>query len=294
MIKALILGSNGKIGNQFKNTKNIIFIKLSRIKCNITDIQNVKKNIYKFKPNFIINCAAYTNVDKAESDIFKCYSVNVQGVCNIINAIKNSKIKFIHISSDFVFNGKKKGYYYEKDLPDPLNVYGRSKLFAEEIIKKSDANKRTVILRTSWVYSSSSKFFVGKILSNILKEKELKVPNNHYGTPTSSKNIANIICQIMNQKFYPGIFNVTDNIKLSRYKFACIILKCLTKHNQKYKKFKITPYQDKSSFLDPGALRPLNTALKSKKILNYYKLNRVNFAYNINKVVKSFFVANNY
>jgi dTDP-4-dehydrorhamnose reductase len=262
MINVLILGSSGQLGSQFESTKKINFIKLNKQKCDINNYNLLKKTLKKFKLNFIINCAAFTNVDLAEKDLSGCYNVNVSGIFNIIECIKKTKIKLIHISTDYVFNGEKEGYYSENDFCDPINVYGRSKFFAEKIIINSNIVDRAVILRTSWVYSDRLNSFVGKILANLLKNKKIKVADDNYGTPTSVMNIVESIKSIiLNKKYYPGTYNIVDGIKISRYQFAKKIFLHLKYYKFNTQNLSLSPTSLKK-VKGTHAKRPLNRAIE--------------------------------
>jgi len=287
MINVLILGSSGQLGSQFASTNKINFIKLSKEQCDISNYNLLKKTLKKFKLNFIINCAAFTNVDLAEKNLSDCYNANVSGVFNIVECIKKTKIKLIHISTDYVFNGEKKFYYSEDDFCDPINVYGRSKFFGEKIITNSNIVDRAVILRTSWVYSDRLNFFVGKILTSFFKNKKIRVADDNYGTPTSVINIVESIKSIiLSNKYYPGIYNVVDGIKLSRYQYSKKILSFI-----KYDKFNIQNFNFSPISLTKVkgayARRPLNTALKMKKFFQYYNVKLNNFDFCLNKAVKN-------
>ena len=287
MINVLIFGSNGQLGSQFKSTKKINFIKLNKKKCDINNYNTLKKTIKKFNPNFIINCAAFTNVDLAETNLFDCYKVNVCGIFNIVECLKKTKIKLIHISTDYVFNGKKKNYYSENDFCDPINVYGRSKFLAEKILKNSNIIDKTVILRTSWVYSDKLNSFVGKILTNFCKNKKISVASDNFGTPSSVMNIVKSIKSIiLSKKYYPGVYNVVDGIKISRYIFAKKILKYLKYYKLKIKNLSVIPTTVKK-IKNVHAERPPNTALKMKFFFKYYDVNLINFDFCLNTAVKN-------
>lgn len=288
MINVLILGSSGQLGSQFESTKKINFIKFNKHKCDINNYNLLKKTLKKFKLNFIINCAAFTNVDLAEKkNLLDCYNVNVNGIFNIIECIKKTKIKLIHISTDYVFNGEKESYYSEDDFCDPINVYGRSKFFAEKIIINSSIVNRAVILRTSWVYSDRLNSFVGKILTNLFKNKKIRVADDNYGTPTSVINIVESIKSIiLNKKYYPGTYNIVDGIKISRYQFAKRIFSYLKYYKFNIQNFGLSPTSLRK-IKRTYAQRPLNTALKMKKFFNYYNLKLNNFEFCLSKAVKS-------
>ena len=162
-MKILITGSDGQLGNQIKkistNYNDIDFIHTDINDLDISDAQNVDSYFSdKNKVDVIINCAAYTSVDEAESNIDLCYLVNHIGVRNLLRICEKFRIGLIQISTDYVFDGNKKSEYIESDKTNPQSVYGKSKNLAEKEILKSSVT--AIILRTSWLYNESGKNFV--------------------------------------------------------------------------------------------------------------------------------------
>jgi len=185
----------------------------------ITDGDKVMAFISTEKPEIVINCAAYTQVDKAEEERDKAFAVNWLGVQNLALACSFHKISFCHISTDYVFNGEKDTPYTPFDLPDPINTYGWSKWLGEECLLTICS--RYFLLRTSWLYGRGGANFVDTILTKARKEKEIRVVSDQRGSPTWSANLARFINFIITTEKY-GLYHVTDETEggISWFEFA--------------------------------------------------------------------------
>jgi len=227
MATILITGSDGQLGSELKLvSKNyygydFIFTDLDTL--DITDNHNTKDFIQKLKPDWIINCAAYNQVDKAESDIETAMLVNSVAVKNISESIEGSDCRFIHFSTDYVFSGKSFTPYNEYSLPDPESVYGRSKLAGE---KAALSHQAAIVIRTSWLYSSFGANFVKTILKKAKEKESLNVVFDQIGTPTFAADLAEAVISIIagvirNQiAFIPGIYHYSNEGVCSWYDFA--------------------------------------------------------------------------
>ena len=197
----LICGSDGQLGQEFREhcsftNYNFIFQDINSV--DITKIKNLENSIKKHNPDLIINCAAYTNVNKAEIDQISCYNVNVIGVSNLISICEEYKIKLIHFSTDYVYEGKSKKINKENENVNPLNYYGWSKREGEKIIENS--NSESIVIRTSWLYSKFGKNFVKTIIEKAKKSNELKVVNDEFGSPTYSRDLVKAVFHIIDSK----------------------------------------------------------------------------------------------
>lgn len=227
MATILITGSDGQLGSELKLvSKNyygydFIFTDLDTL--DITDNRNTKDFIHKVKPDWILNCAAYNQVDKAESDIETAMLVNSVAVKNISESIEGSDCRFIHFSTDYVFSGKSFTPYNEYSLPDPESVYGRSKLAGE---KAALSHHAAIVIRTSWLYSSFGANFVKTILKKAKEKESLNVVFDQIGTPTFAADLAEAVISIIagvirNQiAFIPGIYHYSNEGVCSWYDFA--------------------------------------------------------------------------
>ena len=177
-------------------------------------------DFFKNNPIHIcINCAAYTAVDKAETERETAIAVNATAVGYLAKACKNNNAKFIHISTDYVFNGAAINPYLENQQTDPVNFYGQTKLSGEQNSLKE--NEETIIIRTAWVYSSFGNNFV-KTMIRLMKEREsIAVVNDQFGCPTYAADLANAIMQIItSNNFIAGIYHYSNKGKISWYDFA--------------------------------------------------------------------------
>ncbi len=231
--KILITGSNGQLGhslNLFLKSKSFFVFNTSLNigpynleGCDLSVENNVAKLIKRYKPDFIINCAAFTNVDKCEKDKKNAYNSNVKTVKNILRYMP-LKSKLIHISTDYVFDGKDASYT-EASLPNPINYYGKTKLEAENYIRASQ--KKYVIVRTGNLYSeyldiSSNRLFW--ILNNFKNKKEINAAVDMISKPTSINALSNTIIKLLpfNQNL---IVNYSGQDKLSIYDFSKLVAK---------------------------------------------------------------------
>jgi dTDP-4-dehydrorhamnose reductase len=271
MITILVTGSMGQLGNELliasKNYYGYEFIFTDVDKLDITDSEQTTKFISNEKPDWIINCAAYTAVDKAESEKEKAYLINSTGVENLVKAIKGTVCRLIHISTDYVYNGKSNIPYSETDDLDPASVYGKSKLVGE---KHALQHTESLIIRTSWLYSSFGNNFVKTILKLSREREFLKVVYDQTGTPTYAADLATSILSIIsgvikNQTaFIPGIYNYSNEGVCSWYDFAVAIIE------EAASSCNITPVLTEE-YPSP-AQRPIYSVLNKKKIIETYNL----------------------
>ena len=191
-MKILILGKNSQVGKSFPKKNNYIF--LSKKQADITNFSKLKKKIMSISPDIIINLAAYNNVSKSEANFSKAFKVNSKGVKNLLK-IKNDKNFFlIHVSTDYVFSGKKNlsKTWNVNSHRNPLNKYGLSKKLGEDLIIKSK-NNNCLIVRTSWVFSKYNENFVKKILKLSQVNKKIDVVSDQFGAPTSAYSLAKFL-----------------------------------------------------------------------------------------------------
>lgn len=207
-MKVLITAKNGQLGWELNNTltaenvaniENIEAIFLDSKKLDITNANAVTERISSFKPDFVINAAAYTAVDKAESDSDAAYKVNQQGAKNLALACKEIGAKLIHVSTDFVFDATKNTPYQPEDPTNPLGVYGASKLAGEEAVAEV-LGADVSIIRTAWVYSTHGNNFVKTMLRLMAEKEQLGVVADQVGTPTNAKNLAKAIWQLVEKE----------------------------------------------------------------------------------------------
>ncbi len=205
MINILVTGGDGQLARclnylKIENTE-IYFHFLSKDKLDITDYESTLSYLKKNKFNFIINCAAFALVDEAENEPEKAQLVNVIGVKNLLKVSELLNLKFIHISTDYVFDGKDKEELKEHHTPNPLSVYGKTKLDGEKLIMKSKV--KSIIIRTSWLFSPFGNNFVKTILNLSKSNKKISVINDQWGKPTFGLDLAKTILKLID---YPKSF----------------------------------------------------------------------------------------
>ena len=196
----LITGSKGQLGLELARLEsdfsNHTFFLTDKSSLDITNFEAVESFVLKNKITAIINCAAYTNVDKAEDEPKLANEINYLAVKNLAEIAKKNSLKFIHISTDYVFDGSSKTPYIEEDITNPQNIYGTTKLKGENALLAVNPNN-SVIIRTSWLYSIFGNNFV-KTMLKLTKEKEkISVVSDQIGSPTNAKDLAKAILQVV-------------------------------------------------------------------------------------------------
>jgi len=221
--KILVTGSNGQLGNELKELSSAYpqfkFIFFGREKLPLNNQSAIEKVFQEYEPAFLINCAAYTAVDKAESEKEQAEEINGKAVGFLAATCKSFGTKLIHISTDYVFSGNATSPLKENDTVDPVNAYGASKLLGEQLALKN--NPDTVIVRTSWVYSFYGKNFV-KTMIRLMNEKEsISVVSDQIGSPTYAADLAEAIMDIITSgKWEGGIYNFSNEGVISWFDFA--------------------------------------------------------------------------
>ncbi len=218
-MKILVTGANGMLGQDLcpiLEDEGYEVIETDIDNLDITNSDNVKNVLSSTKPDYVIHLAAYTNVDKAEDDEQTAYKINVTGTKNLAQTCKELDITMLYISTDYVFDGTKKEKYQTSDIPNPQNIYGKTKLLGEKEVQK---NEKYYITRTSWLYGIHGKNFVETMIS--LKDKEeVKVVDDQIGCPTWTIELANGIVKIIENQMPYGIYHICGSGQTSWYGFA--------------------------------------------------------------------------
>ena len=278
MSKVFITGANGLLGQHlvevFTQKHQVFssdlhydpFFTYPNVKYESLDIFNTEKLktlVSSFKPELIINAAAYTDVDGCETNRDKAREVNIEGVENLIEICKEEKIKLIHISTDYVFDGKS-GPYSEEELPNPISHYGRTKLEGELKIKKSGIDN--IIIRTNVLYGLGEKInpnFFTWVFDKLKKEEKTKIVTDQLNNPTLADDLARAILELWEKKF-TGLINISGSEYLSRFDFA-------QKIAEKFDLKKDLIYPIKTEELKQKAPRPYKGGLKielAHRVLN--------------------------
>ena len=232
-MKILVTGKNGQLGSELQKTcpSNVELICFGSKELDISNAEQVNELLITHSPDIVINAAAYTAVDKAETDTDTAYAVNEQGAANLANACKNIDAKLIHISTDFVFDGTSTMPYTATDATNPLGVYGASKLAGEQAINEILGSQATIV-RTAWVYSVFGNNFVKTMLRLMAEKEQLGIVGDQVGTPTWAAGLANMLWalvakarseQVLNTENIATILNWTDAGVASWYDFAVAI-----------------------------------------------------------------------
>jgi len=232
-MKILVTGKNGQLGSELQKTcpSNVELICFGSKELDISNAEQVNELLITYSPDIVINAAAYTAVDKAETDTDTAYAVNEQGAANLANACKNIDAKLIHISTDFVFDGTSTMPYTASDATNPLGVYGASKLAGEQAINEILGSQATIV-RTAWVYSVFGNNFVKTMLRLMSEKEQLGIVGDQVGTPTWAAGLANMLWalvakasseQVLNTENTATILNWTDAGVASWYDFAVAI-----------------------------------------------------------------------
>tara|TARA_Y100000991_G_scaffold18697_1_gene12255 strand:+ start:522 stop:1418 length:897 start_codon:yes stop_codon:yes gene_type:complete len=271
-MKVLITGCDGQLGNEIIKSKpnGISLISTNKENFDLKDLSKCRNFILNKKPNWIINCAAYTKVDKAESERNLAYMINALSVKNLAEAMKEINGNFIQISTDYVFNGKKNIPYQPNDIKSPINIYGETKSLAEDFLKEIFKNSgKGIIIRTSWLMGSTGQNFALKILKLLLEKKSINIIDDQIGSPTTTKTLAkacwSTIKTVSKGKKIPSILHCTNSGKASWYEIALEINKIA--RNLGIINYPITINPIKSSDYQTLAKRPRYSVLDSKESL---------------------------
>lgn len=279
-MKVLVTGANGQLGYDIVKElqkQNIECYGATRQDFDIVDFEVMEKFITNYMPDAVIHCAAYTAVDKAEDEHGLCQLVNASATENIAEICKKINAKMLYISTDYVFDGTKDGFYEVDDKPNPINVYGKTKLIGEQVVQR--ILEKYYIVRISWVFGEHGNNFVKTMLRLGRKYKELNVVADQYGSPTYTADLAPLLVDMIQTEKY-GIYHATNEEVCTWAEFAEEI-------------FKIAGMDVKVNYITAAeyptrAKRPINSRL------NKEKLNRNNFSKlrNWDEALKEFLMIN--
>jgi dTDP-4-dehydrorhamnose reductase len=271
-MKIMILGSNGQLGkniislvrqkrcylgslNSLYQETNLILYDINNL--DIRDYNKTKNAIENDRPNIIINCSGYTNVDRAECEKNKAYEINVNCIENLVNICNKIDAVFVHISTDYVFDGKQNKPYTENNITSSLNYYGYTKELSEKIIQNKCI--KYYIIRTSWLYSLEGENFFKTIYKKLENGEDLKVIDDQIGTPTCAIDLAYGIFDILDKCTY-GIYNYSNLGECSWYEFALLINEFAGFSDSIIKSISTVDYQQ-------IAVRPSYSVLSKTKVL---------------------------
>ena len=279
-MKILVTGGKGQLGreiNKLSTSYNFDWLFSDSNTFDLSDLKNISVFLDKCNPDIIINCAAYTSVDSAEDNFETADIINHKSVKLIAKWCNKTHCKLIHISTDYVFDGNSNTPYNEKDLTNPLNNYGKTKLLGDISCQKN--NPSSIIIRTSWLYSSFGNNFLTKIINLMQDSDEIKIVDDQFGSPTYAFDLANtILFLIKNKKWRSGIYNYTNSGNISWYGFANEI-KYIYGFSTVIKPISTKEYSQK-------VIRPKYSILDNSKIINTFDINQMNYLDSLRKCIK--------
>lgn len=271
-MKILITGRNGQLGSELYDLKDdypqyeMVFV--DREEMDLSNPDQILEVLGSEKPEIIISAGAYTAVDKAENDQELCDAVNHIAVKTIGAWAADNNAKVIHISTDYVFDGSSETLLKETDEPDPINVYGLTKLHGEQALRASSANH--VIIRTAWVYSTYGANFVKTMIRLMREREEIGVVSDQIGTPTYAHDLAKAIMQIIEApEFVQGVFHYSNEGKISWHDFAVAV--------KEIKGFNTKVNAISSDAFPTSAKRPNFSLLDKTKIKEVYNVSVPNW-----------------
>ncbi len=284
-IRIAVTGANGQLGQslrhiikEFQGLKIFFF---NKKELDITKIESIEKVINQCQPNFIINTAAYTQVDRAEEEKEKAFLINEKGVVNLVSICNARDIGLIHISTDYVFDGSKDQPYLETDTTNPQGVYGASKLAGEQAIVQSQLTKYWII-RTSWLYSPYGHNFHKTMIRLAYERDELSIVNDQFGSPTNALDLASVIFEIIPKldKTTAGVYHYSNTGVTTWYTFAKAIFE------SRNIDIKVKPIP--TTAFPTLAKRPKFSVLNVNKLENTFSLNIQEWDDSLKNAINSF------
>jgi dTDP-4-dehydrorhamnose reductase len=214
----IVLGAKGQLGSELRHLLGDKALYFGHTELDLGDSSHLESAIRELKPAFVINAAAYNAVDRAETESDSALKINADAPGLLSKLSKELNFKFVHVSTDYVFDGESEIPYKETDVINPLNVYGRSKAEGEKLVL--DANPNSVIFRTAWVHARNGKSFLNTVLRLAAEKKPMKVVSDSIGSPTWARDLAKVI---LKSRDLSGIFHYSNEGSCSWYDFACAI-----------------------------------------------------------------------
>jgi len=289
-MRVLVTGCNGQVGHSLvqRLKDNVELLAVDRAKLDITDSDAVFETVQNFKPDYIINAAAHTAVDKAEEEVDLSYVINRDGSAYLAQAANKLGSIILHISTDYVFPGNKDGLYEENDETGPLGIYGESKLAGEEEVIK--ANAKHIILRTSWVFGEFGNNFVKTMLRVGKSRDAMSVVGDQFGGPTYAGDIADALVAIINQleanKEAPNQFGVYHYSGLPHVSW-CEFAKCVFEKAEANDVLSAPVLTSITTDMYPTpAKRPINSKMSTTKISKVFGIEASDWRLALNDIKK--------
>lgn len=267
MQKVAITGANGQLGSRLIELLGTRAVPLARSECDFTMTDNIAGVMASIQPDAIINCAAYTNVEKAEDEALLALRINSEAAATMAAWAAQHAVPFIHVSTDYVFDGTKGSPYREADATHALNAYGKSKEAGEKAVLK--ANPHALVVRVSWLYDVRGKNFFTTIAGKLKTEPTLRVVNDQQGTPCFAPDVAAALLQLIEKPFAGGVIHMVQQGFTTWYGFAEAIRNAMKAHG-------VTPLADvqpiASTAYAARAERPRDSRLDATMLYTRYGL----------------------
>ena len=287
-MRILVIGKTSQLAKSLLSTLRTVkskhnFVFVSRVQIDLINVKSIYAYLESKVFDVVVNCAAYTSVDNAELEPDIAYAVNCHAVDILSEICSRKKIKFIHISTDYVFDGNSDEPYKEDDKPNPINIYGNSKLYGEREILRN-MRKDAIIIRTSWLYSIYGNNFVNTIINAANSNRKLDIISDQIGTPTFASDLSELILIIIdayNETFSLGssqIYHFSNNGKCSWFDFACEIVS-LSNIN-----CDINPIPS-NQYKKMMAKRPKNSVLSKDKVQSKFDIKIPNWDESLKKCI---------
>ena len=285
-MKILVTGANGQLGRELlkcSNNLGFVSVGLNRDELDIQNIWCIQKAIEEYEPDCLINTAAYTSVDKAESESELAFAINETAVSFLAKCCKDANIPLVHFSSDYVFSGNKSGLYSEENHPEPINIYGRSKLAGEYVLQQEC--EKFLIFRTSWVFSMHGNNFLKTMLRLGTQNESLSVIADQFGKPTSASELARVCLETLRNKNLGqwGTYHLAQPEITNWHEFSKVI----------FDKARLLGFPLKMSSLSPistdqfptVARRPANSALDCSLLEKTFNLSIKPWSVSVEEVI---------
>lgn len=281
MKKILVTGANGQLGRCIKDVSSRFpdfqFVFVSKEELNIENFDSLHQFFIENNFSHCINTAAYTNVEKAESEKERAFAINAEAVNNLASICNRNETVLLHVSTDYVFDGKKQTPYVESDITNPINIYGSSKLKGEKYIQ--DICDKFYIFRTSWLYSQYGHNFLKTILRYAHEGKPLTITTEQVGTPTNANDLTNALLQtIAADNHNYGMYHYSNSGETTWYGFANAILQ----ETGKLEDVKLAKTNHYRTFAE----RPAYSVLDNAKANNALNLQQINWLESLKSVLK--------
>lgn len=217
-MRILLTGASGQLGMALQETLGLHdVVPFTKEKLNIADFEQVRTVVEGLSPDCVFNAAAYTNVDEAETNVNLAYAVNALGPRNLAVSAARLKIPLMHLSTDYVFDGHSTAPYHEFDRPNPLSVYGASKLAGEEAIRS--LHRKHFIVRTAWLYHTTGRNFPSTMVA-LARQPVVRVVNDQFGSPTYAPHLASALAQLIETAAY-GTYHFAGHGQATWYELTC-------------------------------------------------------------------------